>query len=174
MNDSIGKRLESIRINKVLPHIEGNLLDIGCGNNKLTKNYGSGIGVDVYDWGNVDMIVEDSSNIDIPDKSFNTITILAALNHIPNRERVIIECHRLLQTEGKIIITMIPPRISTIWHFLRRPWDIDQTKRGMKEGEVYGMSKKEIIDLFNANQFKLVANSSFMFGINQLFIFQKN
>src|SRR5690606_38498932 len=109
MNDPVGKRLELIRIKKVLPHIEGNLLDIGCGNNKLTKLYGSGIGVDVYDWGNVDMIVEDSSRIGLPDNSFNTISILAALNHIPNRENVIRECHRLLQTDGKIIITMIPP-----------------------------------------------------------------
>lgn len=105
--------------------------------------------------------------------TFNTITIVAALNHIPNREMVITECHRLLHTDGKVIITMIPPLISTIWHYLRRPWDVDQTKRGMKEGELYGMKKKEIIDLFNANNFKLVKNSSFMYGVNQLFIFKK-
>ena len=142
MNDIVGRRLERLRINKVLPHIEGNLLDIGCGNNKLTKMYGKGIGVDVFDWGDVDMIVEDSAKIDLEDNSFNTITILAALNHIPNRKTVIAECHRILHINGKIIITMIPPVISTIWHFLRKPWDVDQTERGMKEGEVYGMKKK--------------------------------
>lgn len=173
MNDSVGRRLELRRIKKVLPHIEGSLLDIGCGNNKLTKMYGSGIGVDVYDWGNVDMIVEDSAKIDLENNSFDTITILAALNHIPNREKVIAECHRLLHSNGKIIITMIPPVISTIWHFFRTPWDVDQTERGMKEGEVYGMKKKEIINLFEANNFKLLVNSSFMSGINQLYIFKK-
>ncbi len=173
MNDILGRRLEKMRINEVLPHLEGNLLDIGCGNNKLTKVYGKGIGVDVFDWGNVDMIVEDSSRINLKDSTFNTITIIAALNHIPNREKVITECHRLLQIDGKVIITMIPPIISTIWHFLRRPWDIDQTERGMKEGELYGMRKKEIIELFEANHFKLIKNSSFMYGVNQLYIFQK-
>jgi len=173
MNDIVGRRLERLRINKVLPHIEGNLLDIGCGNNKLTKMYGKGIGVDVFDWGDVDMIVEDSAKIDLEDNSFNTITILAALNHIPNRKTVIAECHRILHINGKIIITMIPPVISTIWHFLRKPWDVDQTERGMKEGEVYGMKKKEIINLFEANNFKLLENSSFMCGINQLYIFKK-
>lgn len=173
MNDIVGRRLERMRIKKVLPQIEGNLLDIGCGNNKLTKMYGRGIGVDVFDWGDVDMIVEDSSQINLSDSTFNTITILAALNHIPNREEVISECHRLLQKNGKVIITMIPPVISRIWHFLRRPWDIDQTERGMKEGELYGMKKEEIINIFEAKKFKLVQRSSFMCGINQLYIFQK-
>ena len=173
MNDLIGKRLEKARINKVLPYIEGNLLDIGCGNNKLTKAYGKGLGVDVFDWGNVDMIVKDTSKIDLEDKSFNTITIIAALNHIPNRGEVIKECHRLLEVNGKIIITMIPPVISTIWHFFRKPWDIDQSERGMKEGEVYGMRKKDIISLFEQHNFKLVKNELFMLKINQLFIFKK-
>lgn len=63
MNDIVGRWLERKRIQKVLPQIEGSLLDIGCGNNKLTKMYGTGIGVDVFDWGDVDMIVEDSSKI---------------------------------------------------------------------------------------------------------------
>lgn len=173
MNDLLGKKLEEFRINKVLPFIEGNLLDIGCGNNMLTKTYGKGTGVDVHDWGSVDIIVEDTSKIPLDNESFDTATIIAALNHIPNREDVIKECHRLLKNEGKMIITMIPPTISTIWHVLRKPWDVDQTERGMKEGEVYGMTKKEIISLFENNGFKLVLNKGFMLKINQLYVFKK-
>ena len=174
MNDYVGKKLENIRINKILPHIEGELLDIGCGNNELTKAYGKGVGVDVHDWGNVDVIVEDTSNIDVfEDKKFNTITIVAALNHIPNRGDVINECHRLLDDKGKLVITMIPPIISTIWHVLRKPWDIDQSERGMKEGEVYGMKKKEIISLMEERNFSLIKNEGFMLNINQLFVFEK-
>lgn len=173
MNDFIGKKLEKIRINKVIPHIEGNLLDIGCGNNQLTITYGQGIGVDVFDWGNVDILVEDTSNMPLKDKSFNTITIIAALNHIPNRKEVIKECYRLLDVNGKMIITMIPPIISRIWHFIRKPWDVDQTKRGMKDGEVYGMKNKDIISLLETNGFKLIEKDSFMLNINQLYIFKK-
>lgn len=173
MNDFVGKQLEAIRIKKVLPFIEGKLLDIGCGNNKLIRAYGEGFGVDVFDWGNVDLIVKDTSNLDLEDKSFNTITIIAALNHIPNREEVIQECYRLLDENGIIIITMIPPLISTIWHFLRKPWDVDQSERGMKEGEVYGMRKKEILSLFNQNNFELVKIESFMLFINRLYVFKK-
>ena len=63
MNDYIGIKLEKERIKKVLPHIKGKLLDLGCGNNKLKEVYGKGIGVDVYEWGNVDLVVNDTSKI---------------------------------------------------------------------------------------------------------------
>ncbi|WP_417888200.1 class I SAM-dependent methyltransferase [Zunongwangia sp.] len=174
MNDIIGKKLEKIRINKVLPFIKGKLLDIGCGNNGLKDTYGNGIGVDVYDWGNVDLIVKDTSKIPLKTQSVDTITIIAALNHIPNRGEVIYECQRLLCNDGKLIITMIPPIISTVWHFLRKPWDVDQSERGMKEGEVYGMTSKQIIELAKESGFKLKKVSSFMFAINKLYVFEKN
>jgi SAM-dependent methyltransferase len=173
MNDYLGKKLEKIRINKVLPHIKGKLLDIGCGNNKLKDTYGNGIGVDVHDWGNVDILVDDTSKIPLADKSIDTITIIAALNHIPNREKVLDECYRLLSKNGQLVITMIPPNISTVWHFLRSPWDIDQSERGMKEGEVYGLKSNQTIKLANESSFELKHISSFMFGINKLYVFNK-
>ena len=173
MNDYIGLKLEKARIKKVLPHIRGKLLDIGCGNNKLKKTYGSGIGVDVYEWGNVDIVVDDTSKIPLEDKSMGTITIIAALNHIPNRKKVLEETHRLLSDNGRLIITMIPPIISTVWHILRKPWDIDQSERGMKKGEVYGLTKNEIIELAKETNFELKHVSSFMCTINKLYVFKK-
>lgn len=173
MNDSVGKRLEKIRINKVLPYIKGKFLDIGCGNNKLKLAYGKGLGVDVYDWGNVDMVVDDTAKLEIEDMEFNTISIIAALNHIPNRKEVIKECYRLLDYNGNLIITMIPPIISTIWHFLRKPWDVDQSERGMKDGEVFGIQKKDLVSLVEAKGFKLIEDHGFMLNINRIYIFQK-
>ena len=173
MNDILGKKLEKVRIDKVLPHIKGELLDIGCGMNQLKNAYGKGTGVDVYDWGNVDIVVEDTSKLPFEDHSFETITILAALNHIPNRAEVIGECFRLLKPNGRMVITMIPPVISTVWHFLRKPWDVDQTERGMKEGEVYGLNKSEIVKLFASQGFKLDFDQGFMLKINRLYVFKK-
>ena len=173
MNDALGKKLESTRINKVLPHIQGELLDIGCGLNQLKKAYGKGVGVDVYKWDNVDIVVENTAQLPFEDNSFDTITIIAALNHIPNRGEVIKECYRLLKPDGKMIITMIPPVISTVWHFLRKPWDVDQSERGMKEGEVYGLTKSQIVDLFGQQKFKLSLDEGFMMNINRLYIFKK-
>ena len=173
MNDYIGIKLEKERIKKVLPHIKGKLLDLGCGNNKLKEVYGKGIGVDVYEWGNVDLVVNDTSKIPLEEKSVDTITIIAALNHIPNRGKVLDECHRLLSENGHLVITMTPPIISTVWHFLRKPWDIDQSERGMKEGEVYGLKSNQIIALASESNFKLKHISSFMFNINKLYVFSK-
>ena len=72
--------------------IEGYLLDIGCGTNELVKKYqGKGIGVDVYQWGEVDVVVENTANLSFDEQTFDTVTIIAALNHIPNREEVLME-----------------------------------------------------------------------------------
>ena len=175
MKDSVGKVLLDKRIRTVLPHISGNLLDIGCGTNELVKNYtGEGVGVDVYQWGNVDIVVKDTSKLPFDKQTFDSITIIAALNHIPNRKEVLIEAKRVLKEDGNLIITMIPPKISRIWHGIRKPWDADQSERGMKEGEVYGMSENDLENLLSDTGFEVKIKKKFMLGINNLTIATKN
>jgi len=167
MKDKLGKYLQDWRIDIVLPHIEGRLLDIGCGMNELVERYpDDGIGIDVYQWGNVDILVEDSSDLPFDDRSFDTVTVLAALNHIPNRTEVLKEIHRVLKENGKFLMTMIPPAISRVWHILREPWDIDQHERGMVDGEVYGIRQKEVRRLLEESGFSIYVEKRFMLGIN--------
>ena len=161
------------RIKNVLPYLNGFVLDIGCGTNELIRRYGHGIGVDVYQFGGADIIVPDSSNLPFENEKFDTVTIVASLNHIPNREAVIMEANRVLKRDGILIITMIPPDISYIWHKLRAPWDRDQNERGMQDGEVYGLKVKEVKKMLEANGFKLLRVKSFMLFINKIFIAQK-
>lgn len=170
MKDLVGKRLLERRISVVLPLISGKLLDIGCGYNLLVRRYGNGIGVDVFDWGDVDFVVEDTSKLPFGSSEFDTITIIAALNHIPNREEVLKECNRLLRSGGKLIITMLTPGISRIWHRLRKRWDEDQYLRGMKENEVYGLTRSEMKKLLNDAGFELVKIKRFMLFLNSLYI----
>lgn len=173
MDDVVGKMLLNRRIKALLPLINGRLLDIGCGTNILVRSYGNGIGVDVFDWGNVDMIVKDTSKLPFEDEEFDTITIVAALNHIPNRKEVIIEAKRLLKNDGRLIITMITPTISKIWHKIRAPWDVDQKVRGMQEGEVFGFSSNEIGQMFEDQGFILVKRLGFMLKLNNVYVFKK-
>ena len=174
MKDAIGKYLLRLRIRAVMPQITGRLLDIGCGTNDLVKTYsGSGIGVDVYDWGGVDLVVEVTARLPYKSQEFDTVTIVAALNHIPNREQVLQEAYRVLTANGKIILTMIPPFISTIWHTIRKPWDVDQKDRGMKQGEVYGLSPEQIHSLLHAAGFNVTYEERFMLGINLLVVASK-
>jgi SAM-dependent methyltransferase len=174
MKDLVGKYLLRLRIQAVLPLITGRLLDIGCGTNDLVKTYpGSGVGVDVYDWGGVDLVVEDTAHLPYKPQEFDTVTIIAALNHIPNREQVLKEAYRVLTANGKIILTMIPPFISTIWHAIRKPWDVDQKDRGMKPGEVYGLTPEQMHSLLREAGFHVIYETRFMLGINLLLVASK-
>ena len=162
------------RITAVLPHLRGRLLDVGCGTNELVKAYpAEGVGVDVHPWQGVDQVVEDAANLPFADASFDSSTIVAALNHIPNRREVLREVWRVLGQDGRIVITMISPGISRIWHFLRRPWDVDQTERGMVEGEVYGLTREQVHGLLVEAGFELEHEARFMLGLNRVAVARK-
>lgn len=174
MKDRLGRYLLAWRIQTVLPYITGRLLDIGCGTNELVKAYPrEGVGVDVYPWGNVDLVVEDSSRLPFNSEDFETVTIIATLNHIPNREAVLAEARRVLRPYGRIIVTMISPKLSAIWHFLRRPWDADQRERGMKPGEVFGLAPKEVRRLLSEAGYTILFERKFMLGINRMTVAEK-
>lgn len=169
MEDRLGLALMRRRIEAVLPHIQGRLLDIGCGTNELVKAYtGEGTGVDVYPWEGTDLVVDDTADLPYAASSFDTVTIIAALNHIPNRQEVLREAARVLTPQGRLVMTMIPPGISRVWHFLRSPWDVDQSERGMVEGEVFGLTTRGTRDLLQQAGFEVAKERRFMLGINRL------
>jgi len=163
--------LEEERINAVLPHLRGRLLDIGAGPNTLVQRYGNGIGVDVVDWGGGVMVVEDTSRLPFEDESFDTITFIACLNHIPYREAALREARRLIKPDGRLIITMINPLLGDFGHAIW--WYSEDKKRGgMKEGEVGGMWTSEIVQLCQAAGFRLTLHRRFVYGMNNLYLFE--
>jgi len=178
----------------VLPLVRGRLLDIGCGTNLLVRRYRNvgrgaeqgtgwgdkrcaggcdGIGVDVHPWEGVDQVIENAGALPFEDQLFDTVTIIAALNHIPNREAALREAHRVLRRGGRLIVTMIPPVVSRIWHKLRAPWDADQHERGMAAGEVYGLTGRQVRRLIQAAGFRVVGQRRFMLGLNRMTIGEK-
>lgn len=174
MKDPLGRMLMRWRLKTVLPHVKGRLLDVGCGTNELVAGYdGEGVGVDVYPWPNVDKVVEDTAAMPFESGAFDTVAIIAALNHIPNRADVLREVHRVLRPGGRLLITMIPPKISRIWHFVRSPWDADQHERGMEDGEVYGFRRGEVRALLEEAGFAIEREHGFMLGLNRLTIATK-
>lgn len=172
MHDALGRALADQRVKAVLPHISGRLLDLGCGSNNLVRLYENGVGVDVHPWPGADVVVHDSAALSWESQSFDTITIIAALNHMPNRKAVLEECRRVLRPDGRVIVTMLTPRTSQIWHWLRAPWDADQLERGMKPGEVYGFTPAEVVRLFASCGFTLSSQSRFMLGFNRVYVFR--
>jgi SAM-dependent methyltransferase len=162
--------LEEERLNAVFPYLRGRVLDVGAGTNTLVNRYGNGVGVDVYDWGNGVMVVEDTSKLPFDDASFDTVTFIACLNHIPYREAAVCEAHRLIKPDGRLIITMINPLLGDFGHAIW--WYSEDKKRGgMKEGELGGMWTSEIIRLCENAGFILETHRRFVYGMNNLYVF---
>ena len=161
------------RIAYVLPFVRGRLLDVGCGRNFLVAQYdGGGVGVDVFDWRKGALIVEDTSRLPFRTAAFDTVTILAALNHIVNREAVLREVHRVLKDDGQLVLTMIPPGLSAIGHKLLW-WHGEDWARGMSKGEVYGFDTATLTALVSAQGFMLERHNRFLYRLNNLYVFRK-
>ena len=166
------------RIAAVMPHLRGRVLDLGCGTNDLLKQYrqvhadrpgaAESVGLDVFDWPGADRLITDAADLPYDNGSFDTVTIVAALNHIPNRLEALRECRRVVKEEGRLVLTMLPPRLSRVWHTIRKPWDADQTERGMQPGEVYGLSRTQIDRLLAQAGFEPDRHVRFMGGLNLL------
>jgi len=163
--------LEDERIKAVLPCIAGRLLDIGAGTNRLVREYGSGIGVDVYDWDGGALIVEDTAHLPFDDGAFDTVTFVACLNHIPYRDAALREAHRLLRDGGVCIITMIGPLLGWLGHKLW--WYSEDKERGMADGEAYGLSASAVCRLAEDAGFVLQRHARFVYGLNNLYRFAK-
>jgi hypothetical protein len=163
--------LESRRLAAVLPYVHGCLLDVGCGYNNLVRAYGSGIGVDVHRWDGVDVQIGDANALPFPDNRFDSVTVIAALNHIPSRKMALKEAWRVLRPNGKLLITMIGPLTGWFAHvFFRHD---EETREGLDKDELKGMRRGEVRRLLRESGFVLVKERRFEFGLNILFVAKK-
>jgi len=163
--------LEAERINMVFPYLKGRLLDIGAGPNTLVNLYKNGDGVDVFDWGGGVQVVESTAALPFEDASFDTITYIACLNHIPYRQESLREARRLIKPDGRLIITMINPLLGDFGHAI---WwySEDKHRGGMKEGELGGMWTSDIVALCREAGFALEEHRRFVYGMNNFYLFK--
>lgn len=166
--------LEDERIGAAIPWIEGRLLDVGAGRNSLVAQYGAGVGVDVHDWGGGAIVLPDSRHLPFSDESFDTVTFLACLNHIPERVEALREARRVLAPGGRVIATMIDPILSWLGH--RWLWWHSEEKHrgGMRTGEVYGYWPREMRQLLSSAGFEMAHYERFVYGLNHLYVAVKS
>lgn len=166
------------RLRATLALLEGKTLDVGCGKNELINIYrqqgGNGIGVDIFPFEGVDQVL-DTANLPFKDEEFDTVTMIACLNHIPVRKRgkVLSEANRVLSKRGRLILTMVGGFSGWLCHNLC--WqDFDQDERGMDlQEEHYGLPRKYVIEITSKNGFTMIHHRRFCYGLNNLFIFKK-
>ena len=160
------------RVRAALPHCRGKLLDVACGNNLLVRSYGSGFGVDVHPCAEIDARC-DSALLPFGNEVFDSVALLACLNHVIRRAETLVECRRVLKPGGRVLVTMIHPFIGFFSHPIRKPHDPDQLERGMADDEAWGLTTKEVLGLFARTGFRLVLHKRFMWALNNLYIAQK-
>ncbi|HDH53451.1 MAG TPA: class I SAM-dependent methyltransferase [Nitrospirae bacterium] len=130
---------------------------------------GDGVGVDVYQWDGVDMVLINTKKLPFEKASFDTVTFVDSLNHITYRPAILKEVRRVLKPEGLLLITNLSPLISLLWHKWAF-WDKDQHERGMEEEEIYGFRKRELVELLSGCGFRVNKIERFAWKINQLYI----
>jgi ubiquinone/menaquinone biosynthesis C-methylase UbiE len=163
ITDPIGQILSRWRFHTVLPLIHGDLvIDMACGDNRLLAALGRGFGIDIYNYGNADIILKDFNNLPFASESIDTITILAALNYFDSPTLLMNELARVLKQDGTILITLLRKPISAAWHKFR---DTSLPR--------IAYSKKELQQLATQAGLRIDDRQLFMLGLNQVFIIRK-
>jgi SAM-dependent methyltransferase len=171
--------IDEERVAMALGRCRGLVLDIGCGTNELVSRYrshqGRAIGVDVHPWPGADVVC-DTTRLPFPDRQFDTVVMLACLNHIPEskRSQVLQEARRVLRDEGRLLITMINPVVGFVVHAIRRRYDLDQLERGIGEEEAKGLWDKEVKALLGQSRLRLTETIPFVFALNRLYVAEKS
>jgi 2-polyprenyl-3-methyl-5-hydroxy-6-metoxy-1,4-benzoquinol methylase len=176
--------LQRARINQVAPFFrEGHrILDIGSAdggmfrwltNKKITF---SGIGLEPEIPGDIErqeykILRETFPSMKISGQTFDLITALAVLEHIPKErlDEFAKTCNKHLKPKGILVMT-VPSR----WvDFIIKPLIWLRLMEGNRVDQHYGYDASLTIPLFSKNGFVLEKHSTFQIGLNNLFVFSK-
>ena len=113
-------------VRDLLPELWGRVIDLGCGSapykpdiQKVAAEY---IGVDwpnsAHDQASVDIAANLSAAFPIRDECADVAVSFQVLEHIPEPQYFVSECHRILKPGGKIILTT-----PFMWHVHEAPHD---------------------------------------------------
>ena len=95
-------------IERLAPRVEGKLFDFGCGGapyKPLFSKVSRYVAADVTAGPNVDLLLGFDGNTGEPDASYDFVFSTQVLEHVPDPERYLSECRRILRPGGRILLT---------------------------------------------------------------------
>ena len=177
--------LQRWRIAKALPWIRDGdrLLDLGCFDpallHRVEPRIARGVGIDPLATpsggraGKLEIVrghcPPAAGEPRFEDGSFDCITMLAVLEHIPQREVLARECARILAPGGRVIITVPRPAVDKVLSVLLALRLI----KGMSLEQHEGYDVNRTPEIFEAAGLRLIKRRSFQLGLNCLFVFEK-
>lgn len=102
-------------VKKVLPNMNGNVLDVGCGDSPyrflLNESQIVYHGIDIegakhFDYNNPEITYFNGEDIPFSDEKFDALICTEVLEHVENYQKLINEMHRVLKPNGTAIITI--------------------------------------------------------------------
>ena len=171
--------IEKQRQRIIAPHLEGQILDLGCGYGALVRhntprpeNY---LGVDqlfpVQQWFNskfpeyrVEILDLESDSLEVC-LQFDTIVMTACLEHLRNPNHIFGQLPQLLKSNGKILITTPTPLGGKI-HAAGAKIGLFY-QEAAEDHEVF-YNRETLRELLSRHGVIMVEYSQFMFGSNQL------
>lgn len=177
---AIDRLLASMRFAKVKPYIPkgARLLDVGTGDSsflrKLNGYVDSAVGIDPLlktpvAFGTCRLVPGYFPQDLVNDESFDVITMLATIEHIPSDRLSAVEetCWKLLSPGRQLIITVPHPIVDKILYILK----FFRFINGLALEEHYGFVPETLSDYFR--RWKLVKKARWQLGCNYLFVFEK-
>lgn len=172
--------LRDWRISKALRHVRSGdrLLDIGCFDGHLIRcargHVSQAVGLDpLVEPGRRDGVqfIRDTfpAAQSLEDGGFDSITMLAVLEHMGDPDRVARECYRILKPAGRVILTVPSPLVDHVLSVLECLRLVD----GMCTDQHHGFDVRQTAAIFESAGFCLKAWKTFQLGLNNLFVFEK-
>ena len=171
-----------IRNKKVMGYIPKNadVLDIGCGIDfyllRVVKDkIKSGVGIDmaVRNFTDGKLTIKKTKvtgKLSFRSGSFNTVTMIAFIEHITKPEKMLKECNRVLKKGGIIIITTPMSRARAFWETLV---NLGLTEEKNTKEHVHYFSPGEIERLLRSTGFRVIISKNFEFGMNYIAVGKK-
>jgi 2-polyprenyl-3-methyl-5-hydroxy-6-metoxy-1,4-benzoquinol methylase len=171
------------RTNIVKPYLKGNILDIGCGRANLihfldeNQHY---IGIDL----NKKLLIQlkegypkykfyerDAENGINLDGKFDTITMIALIEHIKNPANMLRQSHDLLADDGDLVITT-PTPLGDKLHKIGAKFGL--TSKSAVEAHVKIYTHEDLQSLLNSFGLNIYIYQKFEFVMNQMCVARKN
>jgi 2-polyprenyl-3-methyl-5-hydroxy-6-metoxy-1,4-benzoquinol methylase len=155
------------------------VLDIGCHQGEFLSFLGEqiapSIGIDPLYRANGEPIQhqllpwEFHEGMPFENNSFDTITLLATLEHMQNKDAAAREIRRLLSPGGRVVITVPSVVVDRILDILL----VLQVVDGMSLEEHHGFSPEEVPGIFVQEGLELISLQKFQLGLNYLYVFER-